>query len=80
MSVRFHNFNSEGTVFGSINKTALAELKIVVPPHDILRVAETILSSLDKQIESNSLQINTLAQMRDALLPRLISGQVRVPL
>jgi len=75
----FGKFEAEGTVFGSINKADFERLPFVVPSPEVLNAFERVASPLDDRIESNERQSSTLAALRDALLPRLISGELRVP-
>ncbi|MGL6519494.1 hypothetical protein ACSZNZ_23105, partial [Aeromonas caviae] len=50
---------------------------VAVPTDDVLKLfAETIRSMIDR---SHLSQIAQLAALRDTLLPRLISGQLRLP-
>jgi type I restriction enzyme S subunit len=71
-------FNSEGTVFGSINKNDLPALPIVIPSDDILRQFEESVSPMDAQIEANYAESCNLKTARDVLLPRLMSGKLSV--
>ena len=75
----FGKFEAEGTVFGSINKADFERLPFVVPSPEVLNAFERVASPLDDRIESNERQSSTLAALRDTLLPRLISGELRVP-
>ena len=74
----FRNFEGEGTVFGSINKADFERLPFVAPPQDVLDRFELIASPIDDRVESNEKESRTLAALRDALLPKLISGEIRV--
>ena len=76
---KFERFNAEGTVFGSIGKRDFLRLDWVVPDGDAVEAYERTASPLDGRITSNELQSRTLAAIRDALLPKLLSGEVRVP-
>jgi type I restriction enzyme S subunit len=52
---------------------------MLVPAASLLEAADACVASLlDRRIESE-LQVQTLATLRDNLLPRLISGQLRLP-
>lgn len=77
---KFEIFNHEGTVFGSINKESLMRMKSVIPPFEILEKFERIVSKLDSKIYLNSDQMTNLTEIRDSLLPKLMSGEIRVPL
>ncbi len=72
------NFNSEGTVFGCLNKTELHKIKIVVPADAYLKTYDKIMVSIENQILNNEIQNRQLLQIRDSLLPRLMLGKIRV--
>jgi type I restriction enzyme, S subunit len=75
---RFKNFNSEGTVFGSINKKDFEALPVLEPSHPVLLAFDKFSKALDGRIVINEEQIRLLVELRDALLPRLISGALKV--
>jgi type I restriction enzyme S subunit len=75
----FMSFEAEGTVFGCINKGDFERLPFIVPPIEIINAFELNISPLDDKIECNEYQSSTLISLRDALLPKLISGELRVP-
>lgn len=75
----FELYDGEGTVFGSINKKDFQALPVVLPTALVLQAFESSMAPLDSQVESNELRLRTLADLRDTLLPRLISGQLRLP-
>ena len=62
-----------------INQSDVRELKLVVPHEGLLGEFERLTSPLINQIFLNAKQAQTLANLRDTLLPRLISGQLRLP-
>ncbi len=72
----FSNFDTEGTVFGSINQKDLKAIKIISPNSEILKIFSKIAGSFDHQILNHEKQINTLTQLRDTLLPKLLSGEI----
>jgi type I restriction enzyme S subunit len=74
----FTQFEAEGTVFGSINKNDFLSIKLIIPPENNVMEFEKICHPLDQLIENNEKQSQTLAELRDTLLPKLMSGQVRV--
>lgn len=78
MESSFALFEAEGTVFGSINKDAFAGLAAVTPPTVVVSAFESVAYPLDERILLNTQQTGTLAALRDTLLPRLLSGEVRV--
>ena len=74
----FDQFNGEGTVFGSINKKALEDLMILVTPKDVRGKYEAIVSKIDGEIKMLEQESRRLAELRDTLLPRLMSGELKV--
>ena len=70
---------SKATTMGHIQRAHLSQAKAVVPSDDfVLAVGECFAPLLDRWI-AIALQAQTLATLRDTLLPRLISGQLRLP-
>ena len=74
----FDRFEAEGTVFGSMNKKDFHAINHVVPPEEKVKDFEALVSPLDQLIENNENESRTLAAIRDALLPKLLSGEIRV--
>ena len=71
-------FNGEGTVFGSINRNALNEMSILIPSDETLDEFESIVAPIDAAIRNNYDEICRLEQLRDSLLPKLMSGELDV--
>jgi len=70
-------FNA-GSAVPTLNRNHVHSLPIVAPPDYLLnafRETCSLTSTLDQQIRA---EINTLTTMRDYLLPKLLSGDVRV--
>jgi type I restriction enzyme, S subunit len=62
-----------------INQADVRELKLAVPNKGVLNAFDDLTAPLISKIFSNAKQAQTLATLRDSLLPRLISGQLRLP-
>ncbi|MFO0911346.1 MAG: restriction endonuclease subunit S [Pirellulales bacterium] len=75
----FARFDAEGTVFGSIGKKDFHSIAHVRPPGDLVLAYEKFAAQPDDQIERSEHESRSLAQLRDTLLPKLISGELRVP-
>jgi len=71
-------FNGEGTVFGSINRNSLNEMPILIPSEEKLDEFERIVAPMDTAIRNNYDEICRLEQVRDSLLPKLMSGELDV--
>ena len=61
-----------------INKNDIASLICLVPSEKILEQYKQKQKPLFDKIHNNMVQIQTLTELRDSLLPRLISGKIRV--
>jgi len=68
-----------GSVFGTITTNTFAQSKILQPSQPVLQHFEEIVSHPFQKIVEGTKTLNTLATLRDTLLPRLISGQLRLP-
>jgi type I restriction enzyme, S subunit len=62
-----------------INKDNVNALKIVCPPEDVIRAYTDVVRPMFDLIKSNCFESRTLAALRDAMLPMLLSGELRVP-
>lgn len=69
---------SGGSVFGNLNKTAFSKIPILWAIEKLQIFFTQKIEILFNKIQMNNKQIQTLTEMRDALLPRLISGKIRV--
>lgn len=70
---------SKATTMGHIQRKHLTEAKVIVPPAEVLQQAGAFIAPLLDRWLSNAEQAQTLTHLRDTLLPRLISGQLRLP-
>lgn len=75
----FKVYEAEGTVFGSINQRDFKALPQIKVPGVLVRGFESYASGLDGKIELGSENIRELTKLRDTLLPKLLSGQLRIP-
>ena len=77
LKIQLEQYNGEGTVFGSINKKELESLKISIPNNLIIANFNSIINRIDTQILNLSNEINNLSTLRDTLLPKLMSGEIK---
>lgn len=75
---RLDIYNGEGTVFGSVNKDTLNGLKIIIAPNDIQEKYNDIVKMYDGMIFELHKEINNLVVQRDTLLPKLMSGEIKL--
>lgn len=67
-----------GTSHQRAQRTAVMKIQIIVPSNIILRAFETNTSSLLARLLANRRESSMLAKMRDALAPKMLSGEIRV--
>ncbi len=70
---------AHGSVFSTITRQTFEAIQRPVPPAAILRAFERSVAAWFEAILSNVEESRTLAQLRDTLLSKLISGELRVP-
>ena len=61
-----------------LSRSKLAKLKLLISPKVILQVFDDAIVPLREKFSTNQIQGQTLATLRDTLLPRLISGALRL--
>ncbi len=71
-------YEHSGTVFGAINKKQFESLQFLNPRLELIEAFDAYVSPMDSCIEKNTAESRTLAALRDALLPKLVSGEVRM--
>lgn len=71
-------FNDNGTVFGSISKADFENLDVVIPDKETILGFQQQVKVIDDKIMNNNNEIQTLIQTRDGLLPRLMSGEIKI--
>lgn len=70
--------SGNGSVFQEISKASFRELPFVCPPESLLKRFNGYCINWFSKIKLNAKQIQTLENLRDTLLPKLMSGEVRV--
>ena len=70
----------EGTILNSLNVKGIRKLRVIVPLQEIQSGFARVIKGVQSRIETNLDMNRNLAQIRDLLLPKLMSGKIRVPL
>ncbi len=78
IQVELKSYDNEGTVFGSINKETLGNIKSIIPPIDICKSFNDLSVANDGLIFNMVNECQQLTNLRDTLLPKLISGELEV--
>jgi len=68
----------DGTVYKSVNKSELQNLQFLIPPKHIIQGFNQMIKANDDKYLNNFKENQSLTQLRDTLLPKLISGEVRL--
>jgi type I restriction enzyme S subunit len=68
-----------GATMPNINTGILSAVPVLLPQSEVRLTFERITGVLDERISENIATAQTLVILRDTLLPRLISGQLRLP-
>lgn len=69
----------KATTMGHINRGHLDQVEVVVPPADPLAHVGATLDPVWRRMIAAEVESRALAALRDALLPELLSGRLRVP-
>jgi type I restriction enzyme S subunit len=69
---------SGGSVFHNLSKSGFEALKILLTNEALAKKFDELVEPLLAKIVDNQEQVQVLTQLRDSLLPRLISGQLRL--
>ncbi|PCG19223.1 restriction endonuclease subunit S [Brachyspira sp. G79] len=72
------NYASGGTTTLNLNKSLFEKINIIIPEISILVTFNNNIKSIFDMIKSNQIENQKLASIRDTLLPRLMSGEIRV--
>ena len=79
LQTHMREYEHTGTVFGAINRKQLARLPLQQPTPDVVRGFEKVVHPWDQTIRLRTAEVATLTALRDTLLPKLVSGELRVP-
>jgi type I restriction enzyme S subunit len=70
--------NANGTTFLEISKSNFRPLPVVVPPREVLNAFSSLATPVHERVVASLRENVTVAALRDMLLPKLLSGEVRV--
>ncbi len=69
---------ASGSAQQNISQALIQQLDILIPPIEVVKKYHSVVESMFVKMEDNLLQIQTLTQTRDTLLPKLMSGALQV--
>jgi type I restriction enzyme S subunit len=67
-----------GSTYPEINKTSFRSIETILPPKSVMKKFDEISDSIYEKIFQNELETKRLAEIRDSILPKLMSGKIRV--
>ena len=79
-SIEYLTHVADGGAYPAVRPEVVSGLQCVLPCEETLRSFHEVAKSIFSKVADNSQQAKTLAELRDTLLPRLISGQLRLAL
>jgi type I restriction enzyme S subunit len=71
---------SSGSTFAEVSGSTLKQIKIIIPEITVIESYENFMSPVNSKMIVNSKGTKTLTNIRDLLLPKLMSGKIRVPI
>lgn len=74
----FNSLGSTSSIVTAINSTMIKELDFIIPSKEVMGKLKPLANSLFDKIKNNTTEIQSLSKTRDILLPKLMSGQLRV--
>ncbi len=75
---KIKTYEHTGTVFGAINRRQFEALEMLEPRAELIKAFDAHTGPVDIRIRDNTSESRTLTALRDALLPKLISGEIRL--
>jgi len=69
---------SSGSTTSNLNKGQFSKIKLIIPSCEIMKEFDKITSPIFKQIKGNQIESQMLTEVRDTLLPKLMSGEIEV--
>lgn len=70
--------SSYGTIFDTITTRTFRDMLVTFPPIEIIEMFDTQVKPFMEKILKNLYEIKILSKIRDSLLPKLITGQIKV--
>lgn len=78
MKNEIENWLDTGTILNALNVRSIPKLRFLMPDRTAIQYFESVARPLRQKMEYNLIESRTLAQTRDLLLPKLMSGEIRL--
>ena len=73
---KISTYEHTGTVFGAINRKQFEALQVLEPRPELIEAFDARVGPMDIRIKGNTSEIRILTDLRDRLLPKLLSGRL----
>ena len=74
----FSQLGSTSSIATAVNSKSIKQIKVSIPRSDLCNEFDKLIKPIFEAIRNNVLESRTLAELRDRLLPKLMSGEIRV--
>ncbi|ULL19578.1 restriction endonuclease subunit S [Paenibacillus sp. H1-7] len=71
---------ASGSTFKEISGSEMKRVPVIIPPFYVIEQFNIIVEPIGKMVEKCESESDSLIQLRDSLLPKLMSGEIRAPL
>jgi type I restriction enzyme S subunit len=71
--------NAHGSVFDTITRKTFDQFSVLSAPSEVLKKFGEMTAPIFERMKTADLESKTLSELRDTLLPKLISGKLRIP-
>ena len=75
---KYETLGSTSSIVTAINSAMIKEMEILIPDELTIKAFKDEIEPFFNKIRSNQTQIRTLTSLRDTMLPKMMSGEVRV--
>ena len=78
LSETINKLGQSGSTIVNLNKAQFSKIKVIIPPVEVMKSLDNILMPIFELILAHQKENIRLASLRDALLPRLMSGELNI--
>ena len=75
----YRSLGSTSSIATAVNSKTLREMKILDPPYELIKAFDQICKPIFERIKTNLNESKSLEQIKNTLLPKLISGELGIP-
>jgi type I restriction enzyme S subunit len=69
---------STSSIATAINSKIIKEMEILIPENSVEKKFQEVIKPIFEKLKANSQEIETLTQIRDSLLPKLMTGKIEI--